>query len=103
MNRLYTLRALSRVNAMRTTTDSASVHVSNSLAFLLPFLLAGHALQFYNAYTLISLSLAAGLFPEWHAALVGVLFFVIGAGNLGTTLWTLYMKRRRAITNIKRD
>lgn len=42
MNRLYTLRALSRVNAMQTTTESASVHIFNSLGFLLPLILLGH-------------------------------------------------------------
>lgn len=44
MNRLYTLRALSRVSAMQTTTESASVHIFNSLGFLLPLLLLGHVL-----------------------------------------------------------
>lgn len=42
MGRLYTLRAISRVGPMQTTTDSASVHIFNSLGFLLPFLLLGH-------------------------------------------------------------
>ncbi len=109
MNRLYTLRALSRVSAMQTTTDSASVHVSNSLAFLLPFLLAGHAWQFRNSFVLLcatwaaaqarrpAVGLAAALYVEWQAIAIGVLFGVIGAGNLGTTLWTLYLKRRRAV------
>lgn len=97
MNRLYTLRALSRVNAMQTTTDSAMVHVSNSLAFLLPFLLGGHAWQFYNAYALVTLAYAAGIFKEWHAAVAGVLFLVLALGNLSTTLWTLYLKRQRML------
>jgi hypothetical protein len=44
MNRLYTLRALSKVGPMQTTTDSASVHISNQLAFLLPLILIGHVL-----------------------------------------------------------
>ena len=96
MHRLYTLRALSRVNAMQTTTDSASVHVSNSLAFLLPFLLMGHALQFYNCYALMAASYAAGLLGEWQCAVAGALFGIIATGNLGTTLWTLYVKRRKA-------
>ena len=110
MNRLYTLRALSRVSAMQTTTDSASVHVSNSLAFLLPFLLAGHAWQFRNSYVLFcgawraaqarlpALGLPAALYAEWQALAIAGLFGVIGAGNLGTTLWTLYLKRRRALS-----
>lgn len=42
MRRLYTLRALSRVGPMQTTTESASVHISSGLAHLLPFILFGH-------------------------------------------------------------
>lgn len=39
MNRLYTLRALSKIGPMDVTTDSAQVHIRNNLTFLLPFLL----------------------------------------------------------------
>lgn len=42
MSRLYTLRALSRVSPLQMTTDTASVHISRQLIFLLPLLLLGH-------------------------------------------------------------
>lgn len=40
-SRLYVLRSLSRIGPMQTTTESAQVHVRNSLAFLMPFLVIG--------------------------------------------------------------
>lgn len=42
VNRLYTLRALSRVDQMETTTDAENLHLSSSLVILLPFLFFGH-------------------------------------------------------------
>lgn len=45
MSRLYTLRALSKVGPMETTTESAQVHVRTTLAFLLPFLIIGNVIQ----------------------------------------------------------
>lgn len=42
VNRLYTLRALSRVDPMETTTDAENLHVPSGLVFLLPFLFFGH-------------------------------------------------------------
>lgn len=42
MRRLYALRAMSRVAPMQTTTESSTVHVMTSLAFLLPFLIVSY-------------------------------------------------------------
>lgn len=42
VRRLYTLRALSRVDAMETTTDTGMHHLDLSLFLLLPFLFFGH-------------------------------------------------------------
>lgn len=43
VNRLYTLRALSRVDPMETTTDAENLHhLTSDLLFLLPFLFLGH-------------------------------------------------------------
>lgn len=103
MNRLYTLRALSRVNAMQTTTDSASVHVSPSLIFILPFLVAGHAWQFYNCWSLLTAAIRSSFLFEWQAATAGVLFGVIGSGNILTTFWTLWKKSQRQQAHVKRE
>lgn len=47
VNRLYTLRALSRVDAMETTTDAENLHhLTSDLIILLPFLFIGHVLLF---------------------------------------------------------
>lgn len=42
VSRLYTLRALSRVDPMETTTDAENLHLTSGLVFLLPFLFFGH-------------------------------------------------------------
>ncbi len=41
VNRLYTLRALSRVDQMETTTDAQHLHLTSGLIVLLPFLFFG--------------------------------------------------------------
>lgn len=89
MRRLYTLRALARVGPMETTTESASVHIKNDLAFLLPFLLLGHVWQFYLARQ-FWLWTGSG----WHVTALSVLLLLIGAGNLSTALYTVYVKYR---------
>lgn len=95
MNRLYTLRALSRIGPMQTTTDSASVHLFNSLAFLLPFILLGHLVQFYTAYKFGRLAIITE-FREWQIIAIGVLFGLIATGNISTTLYTVIQKRRKS-------
>lgn len=42
IGRLYTLRALARVDPMETTTDAENLHLSTDLYILLPFLFIGH-------------------------------------------------------------
>ena len=46
MNRLYILRALSKIGPMDVTTESAQVHVRNNLTFLLPFLILAQVCHF---------------------------------------------------------
>lgn len=102
MGRLYTLRALSRVSPMQMTTDSASVHIFNTLGFLLPFLLLGHTMQFYTSYRFLKLSMALG-WVEWQLTAIGLLFGAIGTGNITTTIYTLYLKwrnRRKPATKV---
>lgn len=91
MRRLYTLRALNRVGPMETTTESATVHVKNDLAFLLPFLLFGHGWQFWLARRFMQ---CAGECPAatWHVPALACLFLMIGAGNLTAVLVTALAK-----------
>jgi TMPIT-like protein len=123
MNRLYTLRALSKIGPMDVTTDSAQVHVRNNLTFLLPFLIFGQFFQFYNAYFLIAYYFQHtapdptcapdGLVPEhwhlsclclfstdsppWQVLVSALLYFFLAVGNLSTTLLTFYQKVRKTL------
>jgi hypothetical protein len=49
LKRLYTLRALSKVDNMEITTDAEHLHLSTGLFFLLPFLFLGHVLFYVHA------------------------------------------------------
>lgn len=52
LKRLYTLRALSKVDNMEVTTDAEHLHLTTGLFFLLPFLFLGHVpvFMFYNMF-----------------------------------------------------
>jgi len=82
-------------------TGEMSSHVevdnscSNSMTFLLPFLLFAHCFQLYNAYALIA-QYALFQLVEWQVIACGVLFFALGVGNLSTTLFTYFHKYKSA-------
>jgi hypothetical protein len=99
MERLYTLRALSKVGPMDVTTDAASIHL-RSLVFLLPFLLLVQLFEIYNGYTLFRLTQT----PDghlWQVWICSLLFAFLGLGNLTMTLLIYFektytmLKRRR--------
>jgi hypothetical protein len=90
MRRLYKLRALNRVGPMETTTESATVHVKNDLAFLLPFLLFMHGWQFWLARRFWGCAAMDG--STWHVRTLATLFFMIGGGNLTAVLYTALHK-----------
>lgn len=94
MNRLYTLRALSKIGPMDITTDSAQVHVRNNLTFLLPFLLIAHLLQFYHAYVLWIIW-SSPLTKEWQPLFISILYCLLATGNLTVTLYTYFQKVQR--------
>lgn len=96
MQRLYTLRALSKVDAMQTTTDTAQVHVgpgadAAGLTRLLPFLLGANAWQLYMAW--LHWHHRQG---EWQPPVIAILFAILGIGNAMTTLAVLLQKRKEA-------
>ena len=91
MERLYTLRALSKVGPMDVTTDAASVPI-RGLAFLLPFLVAVQLFQIYNGYTLFCLTRTPEGHDSWKAWICSGLFVFLGLGNLVTTLWVYFEK-----------
>lgn len=94
MNRLYTLRALSKIGPMDITTDSAQVHVRNNLTFLLPFLLIAHLLQYYHAYLLWLIWSNPGTL-EWQPIVIAILYCLLATGNLTVTLYTYFQKLHR--------
>jgi hypothetical protein len=90
MERLYTLRALSKVGPMDVTTDAASSHIRN-LTFLLPFLVAIQLFQVYNGYILFRLAQT----PEgqlWQIWASSILFTILGLGNFITTFLIYFEK-----------
>jgi hypothetical protein len=50
-------------------------------------------MQFYVSYRFYGLAVRTG-FREWQVWVLSGLFLCIAAGNLGTTLWTVYVKWR---------
>lgn len=93
VSRLYTLRALSRVDPMETTTDAENLHLTTSLIILLPFLFFGHGFQFFMSFRFYKLAVLT-LFSEWQVILLSGLFACIASGNLIMTLITVYRKAK---------
>lgn len=105
MNRLYTLRALSKVGPMQVTTESGSAHVYNSLGFLLPFIVLGHLSQLGIGWKFLRMFYERRIWSEWQIFAMGVLFIAIACGNIGTTLLTLWKKwkNRRSVGEFGQD
>lgn len=97
MERLYTLRALSKVGPMDVTTDAASDPI-RGLAFLLPFLVAVQLFQIYNGYTLFRLAQTPEGHSLWQVWVCSGLFTFLGFGNL---IMTLLVYIEKFLTMIK--
>ncbi|GAB0494760.1 hypothetical protein MMPV_006056 [Pyropia vietnamensis] len=89
MARLYALRSLGRVGEMDVaSSDGTQIHWSESMRFLIGFILLGHGIQLYLAVALAGIW---RLYPsEVHAGLCGALFFATFVGNFVTTLRVLH-------------
>lgn len=83
MNRLYALRALSRIDPMETTNELGQNPVHHNLLFLLPWLVVAYAWEFYLAWNCLTVE---------GGFIVGGLYGVLGVGNLWTTGYTCYRK-----------
>jgi len=94
MARLYALRSLGRVGEMDVaSSDGTQIHWSESMRFLIGFILLGHGMQLYLA---VALARIWRLYPsEVHAGLCGALFLATFVGNFVTTLRVLREKNRR--------
>ncbi|XP_074042832.1 transmembrane protein 120B [Leptinotarsa decemlineata] len=81
---LYRLKALGERHNMDITIEGFHSWMWRGLSFLLPFLFAGYIFQFYNAYTLYSLSYDHE--TTWHVPILSFMFFVLFVGNTLTTI-----------------
>lgn len=87
MNRLYVLRALSRIDPMETTNELAQNNIHYKLLFLLPFLVGAYGMQFYLAACVWMAR------PRTVSSVaVALLYLVLGSGNMITTCYTYYRK-----------
>ncbi|XP_065176582.1 ion channel TACAN-like [Sycon ciliatum] len=80
------------------STDGVRVKTLSDLRFLIPFLFGAYIFQFYNAYVLITLWQYTPS-ATFHVVSCGVLFAIVGTGNLATTLmvlWTKYKQTKKA-------
>eukprot|EP01113_Clastostelium_recurvatum_P036977 TRINITY_DN5361_c0_g1_i1.p1 TRINITY_DN5361_c0_g1~~TRINITY_DN5361_c0_g1_i1.p1 ORF type:complete len:365 (+),score=89.10 TRINITY_DN5361_c0_g1_i1:31-1095(+) len=59
-----------------------------SAMFLLPFLLTVQLLQLYTAGSFFLYAVTHDLFSQWQVTLCGIIFAILGCGNLYTTLRT---------------
>ncbi|XP_065218359.1 transmembrane protein 120 homolog [Planococcus citri] len=98
---LYRLKALGERHNMDITIEGFHSWMWRGLSFLLPFLYAGYAFQFYNAYSLYKLS----YHPEatWQVPVLAVLFFVLFLGNTITTSMVIPQKLQERMCNNKDD
>ncbi|KAJ1551810.1 hypothetical protein HK096_004665 [Nowakowskiella sp. JEL0078] len=95
-SRLYVLVALDRVESMATVMGDG-VHtqqLDREIFLILPFLIVGQLWQLHNAYKLFELYVSQEVDKkEWQVALACILFFMLGVGNMFTTLKTWFSKR----------
>lgn len=87
MNRLYHLRAFSKIGSMETTTEV--VYYDNELFLLIPFLIIGQIFQLYISYVLFCIGSHTSDLPAFVG---GFLFAAVGIGNFSTTLLTCVAK-----------
>jgi len=87
---LYRLRSLGERRDMDITIDGFHSWMWKGLGFLLPFLFVGYFLQLYNAYTLYQLTLSHEV--GWQVPSLGLLFLILGVGNITTTSMTIPKK-----------
>ncbi|XP_058063403.1 transmembrane protein 120 homolog [Anopheles bellator] len=87
---LYRLKALGERHNMDITIEGFHSWMWRGLSFLIPFLFVGYVFQFYNAWTLYQLT----KHPEatWQIPVLSVLFLILFAGNMTTTMLVIPQK-----------
>eukprot|EP01134_Creolimax_fragrantissima_P005512 CFRG5512T1 len=87
--RMYTLNALGKQDNMAPIGEGFSWN--SSLSVLIPFVLFGQVWQLLNGYILLRLSQHPEC-VEWQVSALCALFFILGIGNLYTTLTSVKHK-----------
>ncbi|XP_018903076.1 transmembrane protein 120 homolog isoform X1 [Bemisia tabaci] len=87
---LYRLKALGERHNMDITIEGFHSWMWRGLSFLLPFLYAGYAFMFYNAYTLYTLSFHPD--ATWQVPVLSFCFFILFLGNTVTTSMVIPQK-----------
>ncbi|XP_018331014.1 transmembrane protein 120 homolog [Agrilus planipennis] len=91
---LYRLKALGERYNMDITIEGFHSWMWRGLSFLLPFLFIGYFFQLYNAYTLYKLSKMPS--ATWHVTVLCIMFFILFAGNVVTTIMVIPIKFKQA-------
>ncbi|KAK9728432.1 TMPIT-like protein [Popillia japonica] len=92
---LYRLKALGERHNMDITIEGFHSWMWRGLSFLLPFLFLGYLFQLYNAYVLYQLS----YYPSstWHVIILSIMFFILFAGNMTTTIMVIPDKLKERV------
>ncbi|CAJ0580844.1 unnamed protein product, partial [Mesorhabditis spiculigera] len=77
---LRRLHSLGHGDSMDLTLEGFDMWMFRGLTFLLPILVFAYLGEIYNAYTLYSMWTRGT--TSWHVPTLGVLFFIVGNGNL---------------------
>ncbi|KAF2880827.1 hypothetical protein ILUMI_25341 [Ignelater luminosus] len=92
---LYRLKALGERHNMDITIEGFHSWMWRGLSFLLPFLFIGYVFQLYNAYALYELSFLPS--ATWHVPVLSLMFLILFAGNLTTTIMVIPNKLREKV------
>ncbi|CAG9862034.1 unnamed protein product [Phyllotreta striolata] len=95
MGVLYRLKALGERHNMDITIEGFHSWMWRGLSFLLPFLFIGYIFQFYNAYTLWTLSY--NYTTTWHVPVLSLMFFILFVGNTLTTISVIPSKFKEKV------
>lgn len=104
MGRLYTLKSLGRADVMDVAnSETTQGIISWAFARILPFLFIGQGFQIYNAVTLFKMFINRNYpWSEWQIIALGSLFFVVGMGNLSSTMMVFKSKAKKKTRHDKK-
>jgi len=94
--------ALGKASPMDVTGEAGPLHSwAPNIIVLYPFVTGVQCAQLYCAYRLLHMAWVTGTLVEWYIPVAGVLFLVLGVGNLLATndvYISKWRKHRSAVT-----